>query len=699
MKKKSAKIFVILFLILLMLNFLETEEDFPFVWKGTIIVRQKKLPGDASPASGEVITEWTLNVNWKETRKNDIKDKDGNLVGQLVKLEDNGSSWSGETSGRFVNASGEEVHSGSGQGLGPVMSAGWLYYSLSEKDPLSSVLPNGSYAFGSGSGQTQKFGETIEFIDYDPPSSYTMNSSASLGYYVSTFYVFLMPFGHIGGGPTVDGPKSAEVIKMTIENSERLVLQSLPIQWDREKNILQDKRMSGRFSGSWGNNSLVNEVEWDIGKVYDLQGTIEKPDQSWRPKGGDEKDKIDISAKIQNLKGMKGKWKFTLFDVSSERGYAMNKGDVTDLDLQFAEGQQDFSEPKKTRDGWIIESTKTTREMTVEVESLDYGAWGKIKAEVNVEGTWYECTSIDGDNYVTIPYDDDGDHIADMWEEHFGVKDESENADDDAQPESKQDGDGFTNYEEYRGFYVNGAWTEWEFSPEKKDLFIYDEIGMGVANFTETQLKIHLIDKEEYNSHRVVNFNRGHGTLTSQNGQKGLYLHQEELTGIEGQIRPIVGTPNVVEEVVITSIGPESISAYLKRGPDGVFLREYTWLIAHELGHAVNIMHHGDETWEADRNYKKARRGGLWSGDITCIMRYDATDLYRGVDGQFYPYPEDEEGASSRTTFCISPTGTGINAPGERPGPNGHPYPVAADAERGNCKNSITLKGYKTEGK
>ena len=699
MKKKSVKIFGIILLVFLMMNFLETEEEIPFVWKGTIIVRQKKLPGEASAASGEIITVWTLYVNWKETQKNDIKDKDRNLVGQLVKLEDNGSSWSGETSGRFVDASGEQIHSGSGQGMGPVMSAGWLYYSLSEEDPLSSVLPNGSYAFGSSSGQTQKFGETIEFIDYDPPSSYTMNSSASLGYYVSVYYVFLMPFSHIGGGPTVDGPTSAEGIKMTIENSERFVPQSLPIQWDREKNILQDKRMSGRFSGSWGNNSLVNEVEWDIGKVYDLQGTIEKPDQTWRPKGGDEKNKIDISAKIQDPKGMEGKWKFTLFDVSSERGYAMNKGDENSLDLQFAEGQQDFSDPEKTNDGWIIESTKTTSEMDVKVESLDYGAWGKIKAEVNVEGTWYECTSIDGDNYVTIPYDDDEDHIADMWEEHFGVEDDSENADDDAQPESKQDGDGFTNYEEYRGFYVNGVWTEWEFSPEKKDLFIYDEIGMGVANFTETQLKIHLIDKKEYDSHRVVNFNRGHGTLTSQSGQKGLYLHQEELTGLWGEVRPTVGTPNVVEEVVMDSIGGAAISAYIEKGPEGGFLRNYSVSIAHELGHAVNIMHHGDGVWEADRNYEIARRGGLWSGDTACIMRYEAPNLYLGIDGQIYPYPEDEEGAESGTSFCISPTGTGINAPGERTGLNGQPYPVAADAESGNCKDSITLKGYKTEGR
>jgi hypothetical protein len=688
------RVIVILTMAFFLGNFSGNQEEIPFLWKGKIAVRQKKLPGPGSSATGEVITEWQLDVNWKETRKNDIRDKRGQLVGQLVKLEDNGSSWVGTTNGRFVDTMGEKVYSGSGEGPGPVISAGYIYYSLSENDPLKSVLPNGSYAFGSGSGQTQTFQETITSISYDPPSSFTLNSPAILGYYVSQLHVFFLPFGHIGGGPTLDGPTSAESIKATIERSASFIPQSLPVQWDMETRLLDEGRMHGGFSHSWLNNCLVNEAEWDISKVLEIQCSVEKPNKYWRPRAGNEKNTIDITAKIEKYANLKGKWKFTLFEVSQEKGYAMNKGDETDLDLEFLEGQSDFTPPEKTEDGWVIESTKTANSIMVTVQSLDYGAWGKIKAEVNVEGHWYECRAEDEKDYVTIPYDEDEDHIADMWEEHFGVLSQSEQADEDSEPESKQDGDGFSNYEEYRGFFVNGIWREWYFSPKRKDIFIYDENGMGVGYFTETDLMIHLIDKQEYDEDRVVNFNRGYGTIDSQDGQKGLYLCEEEMAiGTKGYVWPCVGTPNVVEKVVIDVLDEFMETVYAEKGTEGAFLQNYAATLAHELGHAVNMVHHGDEMWESANGYEIARRGGLWSGEIICVMRYSPPDKYLGSDNNVYEYPE--EGSGSRTSYCSSSTGTGINAPGERIGPDGQPYPVAGNAEiRRSCRYNITLKGY-----
>lgn len=689
---------LILGLFFLLGDFFGNQENIPFVWKGQVIVRQKKLPSPGSGFSGEVITEWQLNANWKETRKNDIRDKKGRLVGQMVKLEDNGSYWSGTTSGRFVGPESEKVHSGSAEDSGPVISAGYIYYSLSDDDPLKDVLPNGAYVFGSGSGQTQDFQETITVIRYDPPSTFTMNSPALLGYYVSRLHVFFLPFGHIGGGPSLEGPTRAESIKTAIERSASFIPQSLPVQWDTETRVLEEGRMTGQFSQSWLNNSIVNEAEWDISKVLEIQGEIEKANKYWRPKGGDDKNTIDITAKIEKYQDLKGKWKFTLFEVSDEKGYAMNKGEETGLDLEFEEGQSDFEPPEETEDGWVIESTKTANRITVSVQSLDYGAWGKLKAEVNVEGNWYECQSEDGENYITLPYDDDEDHIADMWEEHFDVLSQPEDADEDSEPEAKQEGDGFSNYEEYRGFFVNGFWREWYFNPNYRDIFIYDEIGMGVGYFTETELMIHLIDKEEYDEDRVVNFNRDFGTLSSQNGQKGLYLCEEEMFGSKaGGVYPCVGTPNVVEKVVIDMLSPFMKSVYAEKGTEGVFLHNYAGTIAHELGHAVNLLHHGDGLWEADRGYEIARRGGLWSGDLTCVMRYTPPDSYLGSDNNVYPYPD--EGSGSLIGYCSSSVGTGINAPGERTGPDGHPYPVAGDAEIGNCRYNITLKGYNKWGK
>ena len=137
----------------------------------------------------------------------------------------------------------------------------------------------------------------------------------------------------------------------------------------------------------------------------------------------------------------------------------MNKGDETDLDLEFAEGQRDFTAPKTTADGWVIESTKTTDRMTVKIQSLDYGACGKLKAEVNVEGQWYPCRAEDGKDYITIPYDEDENRIADMWEEHFGVLGQSAETDEDGEPQSKQDGDGFSDRKGQSGSSSGPGWS------------------------------------------------------------------------------------------------------------------------------------------------------------------------------------------------------------------------------------------------
>jgi hypothetical protein len=72
-KKKTTRTIIILLTALFLVDLAGTKEEIHFIWRGKITVRQKLLPGPGSMATGEVITEWQLDVNWKETRKNDIK--------------------------------------------------------------------------------------------------------------------------------------------------------------------------------------------------------------------------------------------------------------------------------------------------------------------------------------------------------------------------------------------------------------------------------------------------------------------------------------------------------------------------------------------------------------------------------------------------------------------------------------------------
>jgi hypothetical protein len=53
--------------------------------------------------------------------------------------------------------------------------------------------------------------------------------------------------------------------------------------------------------------------------------------------------------------------------------------------------------------------TSTLNKAVVAIQSHDYGTWGKLKARVGVDGIWYECKTENGDDYITVPFDEDED--------------------------------------------------------------------------------------------------------------------------------------------------------------------------------------------------------------------------------------------------------------------------------------------------
>ena len=153
---------------------LAEDDKIPFVWQGTVTLAQTQL---TSPrGTGAITDRWVLSVRWKETQRIEVKDAGGSLIGWFVKLEDDSSSWQGETTGGYemeCRRGGVEtrVESGEASGVGDVFTPGWgwLYYSASDEDPLASILPNGAYAFCSTSTSTQKY--TVNWIRHGCPTS------------------------------------------------------------------------------------------------------------------------------------------------------------------------------------------------------------------------------------------------------------------------------------------------------------------------------------------------------------------------------------------------------------------------------------------------------------------------------------------------------------------------------------------------
>ena len=151
---------------------------------------------------------------------------------------------------------------------------------------------------------------------------------------------------------------------------------------------------------------------------------------------------------------------------------------------------------------------------------------------------------------------------------------------------------------------------------------------------------------------------------------------------------------------------------------DGLGGRDFVWAaristITHELGHATNVFHHGQGAdymvgavvcrrpdgsertipcLKAEGCWEVAGKGGMYSGNDTCPMRYDMTNFFKDPDGacrvvsgpgtRMSPYGADPPGLGM---FCSNPIGTGVNDPD-------NPHNKAGNATVGKCAAHIRLK-------
>ena len=197
---------------------------------------------------------------------------------------------------------------------------------------------------------------------------------------------------------------------------------------------------------------------------------IEKPRREWRPEH--DGNPVVITATVEDRDNRSGQFRFTLFAVSKEPGIAMNWGNDSGYDLSFADDQPVFSAPEQTSDGYQITTNEIFTSVEVQVQPHDYGAWGRIRAEINVDGMWCPCAERESNSqFVNIPHDADDNRIADFWEELYKVNGQSADSDLDDSPATKETGDGFSNYEEYRGFFLEDGHMDIHAAERKGPLY------------------------------------------------------------------------------------------------------------------------------------------------------------------------------------------------------------------------------------
>jgi len=198
--------------------------------------------------------------------------------------------------------------------------------------------------------------------------------------------------------------------------------------------------------------------------------------------------------------------------------------------------------------------------------------------------------------YIRIPRDDDTNHIADAWAYNTGE------ATDDNETSPAGDGtngDGFTRYQEYRGFMINEVYTR--LNATNKDVFLCDLHSLGYGDFDATGLTIRMLksDESEYDANRVVNFNRDTAPGHTQCAIR--MLDGEDHEDFYGEAQQL-GTPNECEWVKIYT------DAIADDDPGGLYTQMKKCVIGHECGHDVNIPHHAPV-----ENY-------WYQGDPDCVM-------------------------------------------------------------------------------
>ena len=202
--------------------------------------------------------------------------------------------------------------------------------------------------------------------------------------------------------------------------------------------------------------------------------------ETWLPKGpnvdgsddkkGDDSMRFNVVVrdKSHTNKNYAGNYtvKFALKDVTRYPGFCSNYPTLDnapnkDPDLKLSDSlKTDENFDASTVTTMVATSAPNKGNLaTIRIFCNDYGAWGKLTAEVKLDNgavltahPYYNNNS----SFITIPYDKDENKIADAWEKANSIfgKVYPLEWDEDVKPDNKHNGDNIPLIDEYRGFLV-----------------------------------------------------------------------------------------------------------------------------------------------------------------------------------------------------------------------------------------------------
>ncbi len=393
---------------------------------------------------------------------------------------------------------------------------------------------------------------------------------------------------------------------------------------------------------------------------------VESFKKEWLPQGSDvEQDtKVGNQAKFwvyiqdpkkpgASLTSRIKEVRYSFENVSRLPGFAMNfpsENANTKADLQLHLPDQ-APNPDVEKITQVVPKTAAPN-FHVMITSFDYGAYGSLKATVILDdGTTLTAKDpASGRAFFTIPYRTNADsRIADAWKEQQNANDLADMADEEDEDElegSKYKGDGYTLYEEYRGFIENKKHIRTD--AHKKDLMVCDKVKdtevapwqgrsqMGIdmlasltgfithSKFRDEEygrkLNVNVYSTPELDTlglppfkyDKCLNFN----SLKEihDHDQLGLLMlaspkelgYAAAFSKGAGAVRPVGSWRCLVitkdfdptTKGYSSTMGDLDKDGTIKTNPEGkakIITDEYAVTVAHELLHCCNVRHHGDK--------------------------------------------------------------------------------------------------------
>lgn len=410
--------------------------------------------------------------------------------------------------------------------------------------------------------------------------------------------------------------------------------------------------------------------------------SLEVTDPNWIPGDGNQ-----VEVKLSWAGVSPSRVRFSLEEVSHEPGTCLNGPDRnTGPDLEIAASNVKRGFRLGPRHQTAVKDRPQAGFEILAIRSHDFGAYGRLEAAVLVKGNWLTArVKESGATLLPVPPDNNENHIADEWEKEVGVYSGNYDADWDEDPRpggQRRSGDGYTLYEEYRGFvafdhvlqdgsHVQIEGAHFRMDPNFKDVFVYDPDGLFrqyYAPYNAAELNWHVIGKDMMKfsgdardpKNRWVNFNTSKKFFYARQYAIFVKNWSSSVGSLAGEVRTLDDLYRFLDEINQTNTPHNDIcSNWLAQPLKCVYmvkvytlaLRIYaeknnpaqkdvlyndllTTTVIHEIGHAIGIHHH----WNLRTG--KPDEKSLSSGVLSCAMRYDrAEDI-------FHP------GLIKRTRYC-----------------------------------------------